>query len=75
MLRHTNHLGVVLEIAAVPLIQSAWITCLGFSIINAVVLRDRIRIEESALARETDYAQVFAGTPRLLPLRLARPRR
>jgi methyltransferase len=48
-LRHPNYLGVILEIAAVPLLHSAYLTALIFSLANALVLAIRIRAEEEAL--------------------------
>jgi methyltransferase len=48
-LRHPNYLGVVLEIAAVPLLHSAWWTAVAFSLANLLLLRARIRVEEAAL--------------------------
>jgi methyltransferase len=49
-LRHPNYLGVVLEIAALPLMHSAWISAVVFSLANAALLRVRVREEEHALA-------------------------
>ncbi len=49
-LRHPNYLGVVTEVAVLPLIHTAWWTAITFSIANLLVLRTRIRIEEGALA-------------------------
>ncbi len=54
-IRHPNYLGVILEIAAVPLIHTAWGTALVFSVLNALVLRVRIRAEEAALREANDY--------------------
>lgn len=48
-LRHPIYLGVALEIASLPLIHSAWLTALVFSVANALVLVWRIRTEEYAL--------------------------
>lgn len=48
--RHPNYVGVVLEIASLPLIHAAWLTAVVFSVANGVVLRRRIRVEESLLA-------------------------
>lgn len=48
-LRHPNYLGVVLEIAAVPLLHSAWWTAVAFSLANLLLLRARMRVEEAAL--------------------------
>ncbi len=50
-LRHPNYLGVVLELASLPLIHTAWITALIAGIANAAVLRERIRSEEAAMVR------------------------
>ncbi|HJX28078.1 MAG TPA: isoprenylcysteine carboxyl methyltransferase family protein [Thermoanaerobaculia bacterium] len=66
-LRHPNYLAVVAEIAALPLVHTAWITALVFSVLNGLLLRVRIRTEEEALARVSNYETVFARRPRLLP--------
>lgn len=50
-LSHPNYLGVALEVAALPLLHSAWITALCFSALNAVMLWRRIRAENLALGR------------------------
>jgi len=49
-LRHPNYLAVVTEIAVLPLVHTAWLTALAFSLLNAWLLRVRIRAEEAALA-------------------------
>ena len=54
-LRHPNYLGVELEILAVPLLHSAYLTSAVFGIANALLLRDRIRREEKALEAEHLY--------------------
>lgn len=46
---HPNYVAVVLEGLALPLIHSAWITAAVFSILNAALLRTRIRCEDAAL--------------------------
>lgn len=66
-LRHPNYLAVVVEIFALPLIHTAWLTAVVFSLANAVVLRVRIRAEEAALARASNYQAAFSGRPRLVP--------
>lgn len=48
-LRHPNYLAVVLEVAALPLVHTAWLTAVVYSIANAFLLRTRIRIEDAAL--------------------------
>jgi methyltransferase len=64
--RHPNYLGVVLEMAALPLLHSAWRTALLFSTANAVLLALRIRAEERALSENGGYDQL-ALRPRLWP--------
>jgi methyltransferase len=49
-LRHPNYLAVVTEIAALPLVHTAWLTALVFSLLNAWLLWVRIHAEEAALA-------------------------
>ena len=48
-LRHPNYLAVVVEGVALPMVHTAWITALGFSVLNAALLRVRIGTEEEAL--------------------------
>lgn len=65
--RHPNYLGVILEILFVPLLHTAWITAIVFTILNAIALRSRIRSEEEALREVSDYDGAFRTTPRLVP--------
>lgn len=48
-LGHPNYLAVVVEIAALPLVHTAWMTSLTYSLLNAALLRTRIRVEDEAL--------------------------
>ena len=48
-LSHPNYVVVVVEILTFPLIFGAWLTALAFTLLNAVVLRVRIREENRAL--------------------------
>lgn len=66
-LRHPNYVSVIVEGAAVPLVHSAWITALVFSLLNAVMLAVRIRCEEQALARYCGYNEHLGNRRRLLP--------
>jgi methyltransferase len=66
-LRHPNYLGVILEIAALPLLHTAYVTALVFSVANGILLRFRIRAEEAALSGSSDYAARFQGRARFLP--------
>jgi methyltransferase len=66
-LRHPNYLAVAIEVAALPLIHTAWITAMVWSTANALVLRARIRSEEAALRRDCDYDRAMAGRRALMP--------
>jgi methyltransferase len=48
-LSHPNYVVVVVEILTFPLIFGAWLTALAFTLLNAAVLRVRIREENRAL--------------------------
>jgi methyltransferase len=50
LLRHPNYVAVVLEVAALPLVHTAWVTAVVFSLLDAVVLSIRIPAEQRALA-------------------------
>lgn len=50
-MRHPNYVAVALEIIALPLVHSAWVTAVVFTVLNAVLLlRFRIPVEERALS-------------------------
>jgi methyltransferase len=49
-LSHPNYLAVVAEGIALPLVHTAWLTAVLFSVLNAVLLSVRIRSESGALA-------------------------
>lgn len=48
-IHHPNYAAVAVEVAALPLVHSAWLTAIVFTIANAVVLRVRITAENLAL--------------------------
>lgn len=50
ILSHPNYLAVVIEGVALPLVHSAWITAVAFTVLNGAVLAVRIRVENRALA-------------------------
>jgi methyltransferase len=50
LLRHPNYVAVVVEGVALPLVHSAWLTAVLFTVANAVLLTVRIRVEDAALA-------------------------
>lgn len=65
--RHPNYLAVVLEVAALPVVHTAWVTALVASGLNAWMLRVRIRSEEAALEEAAPYFDQLGDRPGLLP--------
>ncbi len=57
-LRHPNWLGVVIEIAALPLIHNAYLTAIFFSIANGVLMYKRIQLEEAVLHASVEQAAI-----------------
>jgi len=47
---HPNYVAVVVEGVALPLVHAAWVTALVFTLLNAVLLTVRLRVESTALA-------------------------
>ena len=66
-IRHPNYLAVVLELAALPLIHSAWITAAAFSLANAWMLKVRIQAEEAGLREHCGYKEALGDRPRFMP--------
>jgi methyltransferase len=62
-IRHPNYLGVALEIAALPLMHSAWRSAVIFSVANAVLLAVRAREEDGALRRNGGYDEALGELP------------
>jgi methyltransferase len=53
LIPHPNYVAVVVEGMALPLVHSAWITALVFTVLNAALLRTRLKVENDALASLT----------------------
>lgn len=53
LLPHPNYVAVIAEGFALPLVHTAWITALVFSLLNALLLRTRIQVENAALGSLT----------------------
>ncbi|TCC51137.1 hypothetical protein E0H75_13500 [Kribbella capetownensis] len=48
-IRHPNYVAVVAEGIALPLVHTAWVTAVAFTVLNIPLLAIRIRSEEAAL--------------------------
>lgn len=66
-IRHPNYLGVFVELIALPLIHTAWITAALGAAGNTLVLRNRLRVEERLLEAAPAYRAAMSGKPRFLP--------
>jgi methyltransferase len=53
-LHHPNYVAVVAEGLTLPLVHTAWLTAIGFTLANALLLTVRITIENSALGYTDD---------------------
>jgi methyltransferase len=66
-IRHPNYVAVFVEIIALPLIYSAWITAIAATALNLWVLRQRLRVEDSLLLANPNYRELMGGKPRFIP--------
>jgi methyltransferase len=65
-LPHPNYVAVVVEGFALPLVHSAWITAVVFTLCNALLLAVRLRVESRALAA-LDGSRVESPSLRVTP--------
>lgn len=66
-IRHPNYLVVILEIAAIPLLHTAWWSALGLTLLNGFVLWRRIAVEEAALGEVPAWRDAMREKARLIP--------
>jgi methyltransferase len=66
-IRHPNYAAVFLELTAIPLLHSAWLTALLGTFAHIWVLRQRITIEEAVLLADPIYRVVMGPKPRFIP--------
>ncbi|MBS4217357.1 hypothetical protein KHA96_03405 [Bacillus sp. FJAT-49711] len=57
--KHPNYIIVTIELFVIPLMFNCYITAILFLIMNQIILRVRIPIEEKALRENTDYTKQF----------------
>jgi len=65
--RHPNYAAVFLEMVALPLIHTAWITALVGSVLHGIILSLRLSVEDPVLLANPDYAAAMGSKPRFLP--------
>lgn len=66
-IRHPNYLAVFIELVALPLLHSAWLTALLGGGMHAWVLRQRLYVEEAVLFANPIYRTTMGPKPRFLP--------
>ena len=59
---HPNYVAVVVEGFALPLVHTAWVTALVFTVANAALLTVRIRVENAALREIASPTSTPSGT-------------
>ncbi|MCJ8006623.1 isoprenylcysteine carboxyl methyltransferase family protein [Lederbergia wuyishanensis] len=57
--KHPNYIIVTIELFVIPMIFNLYITATLFLILNQIILKVRIPIEEKALSENTDYTERF----------------
>jgi methyltransferase len=65
--RHPNYAAVFVEMIALPLIHTAWITAIAGSCLHVWAIRKRLEAEESRLLADPEYRAAMAAKPRFLP--------
>jgi len=65
--RHPNYTAVFVEMLALPLIHSAYFVAFFGAALHIVVLRNRVRLEESVLMQDPNWRSAFAKRARFLP--------
>ena len=65
--RHPNYAAVFVEMLALPLIHTAWITSVVGSLAHVAVLSQRLSTEERVLLANPQYRESMGRKPRFLP--------
>lgn len=65
--RHPNYDAVFIELIAIPLIHTAWLTALAGCLVHVWILKGRLRIEEAVLGADPQYLALMGFKPRFVP--------
>jgi len=65
--RHPNYVAVFVELIALPLIYTAWISALVAAVGNGWVLHSRLAVEDQMLLSDAGYRAAMGSKPRFLP--------
>lgn len=66
-IRHPNYTAVFIEMLALPLIHTAWITAAATAPAHWLVLRARVQAEDRILMAHPDYRAKMGNKPRFAP--------
>jgi methyltransferase len=66
-IRHPNYAIVICELFVLPLVHTAWVTCIVLSVLNAFVLAMRIPAEERVLFEVAGYREAMGTKARFIP--------
>ncbi|HEX2659522.1 MAG TPA: isoprenylcysteine carboxylmethyltransferase family protein [Polyangia bacterium] len=65
--RHPNYVAVFVELLALPLVHTAYVTALVGAILHVLVLRRRLALEDGMLLGDPAYRAAMADKPRFVP--------
>jgi methyltransferase len=65
--RHPNYTAVFIELLALPLVHTAWITAIAGTVAHVAVLRARVAVEDRVLLANVEYQARMGRKPRFLP--------
>jgi methyltransferase len=66
-IRHPNYLVVIVELVAVPMVHTAWMSALVLTVMNGLVLLARIKKEEETLFSIPGYREAMGPKARFVP--------
>ncbi|HLH44840.1 MAG TPA: isoprenylcysteine carboxylmethyltransferase family protein [Bryobacteraceae bacterium] len=66
-IRHPNYVAIFLEVAALPLAHTAWLTATVATMAHIALLKRRIAAEEEVLMSDPGYVRQMGGKPRFIP--------
>lgn len=65
--RHPNYVAVFVELIALPLIHTAWVTALCGAAAHVWVLSRRLAVEDAVLLADPRYRSLMGSKPRFFP--------
>jgi methyltransferase len=68
--RHPNYVAVFVELLALPLVHTAYVTAVAGALLHLLVLRRRLALEDTMLLADPVYRAAMAEKPRFFPRRL-----